>query len=135
VTAHALVVGKVVGEIITRPTKGADDVTFVRLRVVAGGAAQFWSLAIFSDALREIVADLPEGAVLAASGEIGPPDVYEWNGEVRVTLRMTVDGVTPLQTLAGLRRLKRDARRARRQRRARNDAPTVPPVRAVGETA
>jgi single-stranded DNA-binding protein len=95
-TAFALILGRLFGEPVTRPTRAGGQFTAFKLRVTNGNAVEWWSVTTFSDAAREELADLREGDALAAVGtlEVG---MYQKNGETRIAHRLTADRITALK--------------------------------------
>jgi hypothetical protein len=96
----ALVSGRLQGEPVTRPTKTGGKVTFLKLRVANGSAVQFWDIATFSDAVRDEIAGLAEGAALSAAGDLHV-EPYQWNGETRLSFKLTTDRVLALKSAKG----------------------------------
>jgi hypothetical protein len=94
--AFALISGRLQGERVTGPTKTGGQVTFFTLRVADGAALQFQNVATFSDAVRDELAGLAEGAALSSFGPFHT-ETYEWNGETRVRLKLTADAVHVLK--------------------------------------
>ena len=98
-SALALITGKLHGEPISRPTRNGGLVTFLKLKVAAGNRLDFWSVATFSDTVREELDGLVEGDALSAAGELHV-ETYEWNNETRVNLKLTADRVMALKPKA-----------------------------------
>lgn len=89
-SAFALISGRLHGEPTTRPTRTGGQVTFFTVRVANGSAIEFWSVATFSEAIREDLAELPEGYAVSCSGALHV-ELEEWNGAPRMRRRMTAD--------------------------------------------
>jgi hypothetical protein len=89
-----MILGKLHGGPVTRPTKSAGYVTFFKLK--DGSEPQFWSVATFSDVAREELAGLAEGAAPSAAGQLHV-ETYDWKGETRVSLKLTADRVLALK--------------------------------------
>jgi single-stranded DNA-binding protein len=106
-SAIALISGRLQGEPATRPTKTGGQVTFFTLRVANGAALEFWNVATFSDAVRDELAGLAEGAALSCSG-LFHAERYEWNGETRVRLKLTADTVLVLKARSRAPKTARD---------------------------
>ncbi len=95
-SAFALISGRLSGEAVTRTTKTGGQVTFFKLKIASDSALEFWSVATFSDAVREELDGLSEGAALAATGELRI-ETYEWNGETRINRKLVADRILALK--------------------------------------
>jgi hypothetical protein len=90
-TASALTIGKLYGEPITRPTKTGGQVTSFKLKVANGASTEFWSVATFSDAVREEVVRLVEGAPLSAVGALSVETYVGKDGKTRPSLKLLAE--------------------------------------------
>jgi hypothetical protein len=95
-SALAQILGRLVGEPRTYPTKTGGQLTAFKLRVVNGSNIEFWEVITFSDSAREDLEGLNEGASVSAAGilEVG---TYEWHGETRLKLKLVADGILALK--------------------------------------
>ncbi len=94
--AFAQILGKLHGEIATRPTRTGGQFTAFKLRVMNGNTVEWWSVTTFSETAREELAGLGEGDAVSAVGALSV-ETYEKNGETRIALRLTADRVLALK--------------------------------------
>jgi hypothetical protein len=93
---QALISGRLQGAPTTRPTRTGGEWTAFKLKVASGNRVEFWNVSTFSDTARSEIAGLGEGDALSAVGEISV-ETYQWNGETRVSLKLTADRILALK--------------------------------------
>ena len=120
----ALIIGRLLGEPTTRPTRNGGLVTFLKLKVVDGNRVEFWSVATFSDSAREELEGLSEGNGLSATGSL-EVELFDWSGEKRINRKLTADRVMALKPVSKAAKPKTDAPRAQQ---AKNSPPDTAPL-------
>lgn len=99
-TARVLIVGRLTGEPVTRPTRNGGEVTFFKVRVASGNYLDYWSCATFNEAARAELAGLGEGDAVSATGGVEISTYQAKTGETRIGLKMRADRVLALKRKA-----------------------------------
>lgn len=95
-TALAMIQGKLCGDPTSRPTKNGGTVTFFKVRIVEGATTAWWSVATFSDTVREEIAGLREGDAVCVVGDL---TIEEWeaNGKRGFNRKVLADRALALK--------------------------------------
>lgn len=95
-SAHAMISGRIMGDIKVRDTKNGNKVAFFRLKVQRIGGAEYWDVATFDkDSLAELD-DIPDGVPICAIGEFSI-EPWEKDGKRGFNLKLTAHTVTRLR--------------------------------------
>lgn len=95
-SVSTLAQGRILGEIQTRPTKTGGQITFFKMQVINGTTKELWSISTFSDTVREELSGISAGDSVSVVGTLHA-EIFEWKGEQRIGLRLTVDRALALK--------------------------------------
>jgi hypothetical protein len=120
-SVSSLVQGRIFGEIQTRPTKNGAQVTFFKIKVANRNATEFWSIASFSDTVREELAGLSDGDAISVVGALSV-ELFDWRGEKRISLKLTADRALALKAKPPKPKAEKAARASTPEPRNRHEA-------------
>jgi single-stranded DNA-binding protein len=92
----SLAIGKIFGNPESRTSKNGNAFTKATLCIVTGNERQFVTLFAFSQTVRDELARLEEGDNISVQGPL-KAEIYERDGQARVSLSMTADLILALR--------------------------------------
>jgi single-stranded DNA-binding protein len=101
-TAHVLVTGALYRQPEQRTSKAGKPFVVATIRAATGEVSQFWNVIAFSESAQTELSRLAAGDVVSLQGAL-KAEIYEKNGEAKLSLGVVADHVTALRQPAKAR--------------------------------